>query len=256
MSTRISRAVVAFATLAVLAGPVTSAHAQGKIPKASSRPGAVTFGCAYSTSAPDQSCANGDAIAGDGGSYAGTGVPESGAGAHLRDNGELWIGLRDGGMRLRLDFSQAAAVAPCVSAANCRFDAAFAGNDYFVIAGGYAEVNSNVVGASNENDTTPTLSSMAMNATLPTRLNISFNDPKYGLLWGFNFNPAAYAGSGLVQVTRTSACTWEFSAPAGTLAGLSAYGRGPNGGKSYRTDEGLYYAPFAFVFTVPSLCPQ
>ena len=253
--TRISVASVTCGCAAALVLVATVPVGAQRKPKPSSLSGTVEWRCTFTEASPALSCGNGDAIAGDGGDYQGTGLPESGEGAHLRDTGELWVGLRDGRMALRVDFSQPDGVAPCTIVGNCRLGGAYHGNLYAVIAAGYAEVQTNVVSPSNDGDTTPTLRDIPEDTPgWKARFNVVFNDPVYGLLWGFNFNPFAHAGSDLVDVYRVDACTWVFSAGPGATVGLSAYGRGPLGGKSYRTDEGRYLAPFELTFRVDAPC--
>ena len=186
------------------------------------------------------------------GLYEGAGTPEGGQGAHLRSNNEMWIGLRNG-LEVLLDFSELQGGRPCDGDGNCRFNNAFPTGQMHINSG-YSEFQTNVVNPNNPNDSTFTLLNIAPGQSGEARMKISFNDPNLGLLWGFNFSTVDYAGATNINVMRSNDCTWIITADGSSRAGLSAYGR-TGSGKAYRTDEGLYIAPFEITFTVPSMCP-
>jgi hypothetical protein len=224
----------------------------GQKNKPTSRQGDATFRC---NEGEPVACGFADKVRGvylD--DYAGTGTPESGQGAHLTAGGEMWIGLRNG-LDAVLDFANVDQNGLCVAAGNCRFLGAGLTPTIAIPIGGvsssgvYAEIEGNVV--TSEGDPSPTMVSLSQEGgTSNIRLNISFRDAVMGLLWGFNYNASQYPGALDATVTRTG-CTWVIS---GSKAGLSAYGSDFGRGKSYRTNEGLYLAPFEITFSVPSPC--
>jgi hypothetical protein len=241
--------------MACLAVPATAA-AQKKT--TSSRPGSAAFRCDFvSPSAECTALVAVDPIRGDHSGYAGTGVPETGEGAHLTSGGELWVGIGSGGYQLEITIPETAlddpsGLPPCASSGTCRLL-----NHVILIDQVNAEIQSNVLSPSTGSDTA-TLSQMPVTsppATWRSRLQFSFYDP-WGrdLLWGLDFNPLNYSTSTPLNVTRAGACTWVFEPAAGDRAGLRAYGT-TAAGKRTRTDEGLYAMPFRLTFTVPSLCP-
>lgn len=60
-----------------------------------------------------------DRILGDGSTYQGFGVTDTGYGAHLSPTHEMWIGVRSG-YHVRIDFSDPVGPAPCVLPGTCR----------------------------------------------------------------------------------------------------------------------------------------
>src|SRR5262245_50355406 len=93
------RSIAGISLVAILGLPHSPVHAgatQKKGTLAPDLPGTLAFSC----TASDWSqvfCANGDRIVGDGRSYPGIGVPETGQGVFLRaSNSELWLGFGAG----------------------------------------------------------------------------------------------------------------------------------------------------------------
>jgi len=237
-------AVVGFLALAV----VVDAQKKGQAP--SSQRGTAEFRCNFSL----PGCTTGDKILGDGSNYPGIGAAETGDGAHLNSNREMWLGGGSGGYELQLDFSAPAGTVPCQGTGTCRLP------DLLVLIDQEnLEFQSNVLGLTDESQSTPNgfldIPITPMSTTWRSRLKISFGDPLgWSLLWGLNFNTIDYAGATNVNVTRTDSCTWVFEpAPLLDRGGLSSYGS-IGKGKSTRTDEGLYDMPFRITFRVPTLC--
>jgi hypothetical protein len=238
--------------------------------KATSRTATATFRCNEGGPQPcGESLNNPDGVLGEvsAGDYRGTGSPGSGQGAHLTADGELWIGLRNGlDVTLNLDPLRLHTPGSCGTGGNrpCRFAAAGLTSPLLKIPVGglpstglYAQIQGNVVSVTaTGEDTSPTMVSMGPGQTLPMRLNILFHDAVWGLLWGFNFNASWYTegpGATNAWVTKENVCTWKVWADGTSRAGLSGYGSS-GGGKAYRTNEGLYIAPFEISFSVASLC--
>lgn len=253
MAIRGTALVGAVVTLSLaLAAP---AAAQGK-KKPSSLPGTATFRCTGTAGdcpgspAPDRilgqhTTQNPDIT------YPGSGVPESGRGAHLRPGNEMWLGLRDG-FTVRLDFSERVGLATCDPW--CKYDEAFGGTDTIVIGEtSYAEFQTNVVDDLDETDTTPTLMDVSTDPQNPSpvRLHISFYDST-GRLWNFNFSNARNSGAENASVWRSGPCAWVIT-DGGSLAELSTLVK--LNGKQFRSYEGLYAAPFEITFTAPG-CPM
>ncbi len=240
------RALLLGTTFVLSLGLVAHAAAQGK-KKPSSWPGTADFRCnGLTTPCPDE-----DLIVGDGSHYAGLGTPESGQGAHLRTNYEMWLGLRNP-LKLFIDFIAQDPAAPCATGAvnYCQFPAAFSPANNILIDGvTYAEIQTNVV--DDADDATPTLMDMSIGATRPIRVLISFNDPHTGSLWNFNFSKARASGATNASVRRSAACEWEIT-DGGGKAELSTLVRLQ--GKQFRSFEGLYTAPFLITFKAPG-CP-
>lgn len=254
MSVRSLRSAVL--SLIVVMAAVAPVTAQKN--KATSKPATVDFRCDEDQPVP---CGVVDRVLGvEGDVYGGTGTPEGGQGAHLRSNGEMWIGLRNG-LEAVLDFAQLDVDGACVAAGNCRFASAGLTSKIRIPIGGsgpagiYSEIQGDVVSMTNPADTTPSLLSLPVNDPgWKLRLFLGFTDAVMGLGWGFNFAANRYPGATDANVIRTDACTWKIWADGDARAGLSAYGSDYGKGKSYRTNEGLYIAPFEITFHVPSLC--
>ena len=234
-----------------------SASAQGR-KKPTSYPGTADFRCEGTVGGCPGSPDPDDGVLGQftpentEASYPGTGTPEGGRGAFLRETGEMWIGLRDGFM-VRLDFGRRMANATVHCDPNCQYSSTF-GDVTSVLIGetSYAEIHSNVVGA--DGDTTPSLFDVSTDPDNPStvRLLMSFYDGS-GRLWNFNFSDARNSGSGNASVYRIAdTCSWVFT-DGGSLAELSTLVK--KTGKQFRSFEGLYAAPFEFTFTA-SACPQ
>jgi hypothetical protein len=226
----------------VFAGP---AAAQGK-KKPASWPGTAEFRC-NGLATP---CADGDLIVGDGTSYPGHGTPEGGDGAHLKTTYEGWIGLRNG-RQLFIDFVAQDPNAPCIAGGYCQFATAFPNKTMLIDGVTYGEISTNVVNPNDTADVMPTLLDIPLNATWPARVLISFNDPYTGSLWNFNFSDTRRPDASLAQITRTGTCTWVIS-DGDSVAELSTLVRLQ--GKSFRSQEGLYSAPFQITFNAPN-CP-
>jgi hypothetical protein len=233
-------------TLALTLAFAGHAAAQGN-KKPTSWPGTADFRCDGLGTA---TCGDGDLIVGDGSFYPGHGTPESGDGAHLRNTYEGWIGLRNG-RQLFIDFVAQDPAAPCVAGGYCKFSTAFPDATMLTDGITYAEISTNVVNPNDTADATPTLLDIPLDATRPARVLISFNDPNTGSLWNFNFSDTRRPDASLAQIKRTGACTWEIS-DGGGQAELSTLVRLQ--GKSFRSQEGLYSAPFRIIFNVPN-CP-
>jgi hypothetical protein len=240
--------------LAICLALTGSIGAQKKGPAPSSHPGTADFRCDITTGCIDPDI-DPDRVIGDGTDYLGTGVAETGEGAHLNSNNEMWIGigsgLGSGHHAVRLDFYSV--TAPCQLTGNCRITDSFFPLDIDLENG---EFQSNVLGFA-DNDP-PAANGLLDIPFLPpttwrSRLKITFADPLGNLLWGLNFNQIDYAGAQNINVTRTDRCTWEFQPGPGDVGGLSAFGK-TGKGKSTRTDEGLYIMPFKITFHVPALC--
>jgi hypothetical protein len=248
---------LASAVLALSLGSV-SVVAQGKGgKKPSSYPGNATFRCYGEVG---ECVASDDGVLGQitgqnpEGDYPGTGVPESGRGAHLRTaSNELWIGLRDG-FTVRLDFSQRLAdpTVPCQQGGYCQYDTAFGTATTSLVIGesSYAEIQTNVVDG---DDTSVSLLDVSTDPDNPSsvRLLMSFYDSG-GKLWNFNFGDHRNSGAENASVYRVAnTCTWVFT-DGGSLAELSTLVKLQ--GKQFRSYEGLYAAPFEITFTA-SQCP-
>ncbi len=236
-------AVVAYLALTV------AIDAQKHKPAPSSQQGTAEFRCSFNL----PGCTTGDKILGDGGDYHGIGAAETGEGAQLNANREMWIGVGSGLYEFQLDFPPPAGVPPCQLTGNCRLP-----SQSVLIDQENAEFQSNVLGP--DDGSQPTGNGLLDIPITPTpttwqsRLKISFADPLgRSLLWGLNFNTIDYAGATNVNVTRTNGCTWVFEPAPGDRGGLSSYGS-TGKGKSTRTDEGLYDMPFRITFRVPGLC--
>jgi hypothetical protein len=239
-------AVLLVTTLVLSFALAGSASAQGK-KKPASWPGTANFRCNGTASA---ACPDGDLILGDGSSYPGHGVPEAGDGAHLRTSYEGWIGLRNG-RQLFIDFVAPDPAAPCVAGGYCKFGAAFPNASMLIDGITYAEISTNVVDPNDTADATPTLLDIPVGGTRPARVLISFTDPNTNSLWNFNFSDTRRPDASLAEITRTGACTWQIS-DGGGQAELSTIVRIQ--GKSFRSQEGLYSAPFLITFAAPG-CP-
>lgn len=236
---------------------------KGKPPASS--PGQAVFRCNGSGSNLEAVCADG--VVGDGSLYPGSGTPESGAGAHLNANQEFWIGIRDGAMRVRLNFDPSRRVdsPACQSTVKgCRFTLTKFPNSQMILQSAYSELQTNVVDA-NDVELPNGMKSISVGGLAYARLKITFNDPQGAdLLWGFNFVPSQNAGSSLIKVRRPDACTWLITgdslptdpdyADYEPIAALQAYGR-TGTGKAYRTDEGLFRTPVEITFSLRDCTP-
>ena len=244
--------------LAICLALTGSIGAQKKGPAPSSQPGTADFRCDLETGCIDiDPDIDPDRVIGDGSDYLGTGVAETGEGAHLNSNNEMWIGigsgLGSGHHAVRLDFPSV--TAPCQQTGNCRITNSFF--PFLDIDQENGEFQSNVLGLTDD-DPPAANGLLDIPYSPPTRwrsrLKISFADPeRRNLLWGLNFNQIDYAGAQNINVTRTDRCTWEFEPGPGDVGGLSAFGN-TGKGKNTRTDEGLYDMPFKITFQVPALC--
>ena len=236
--------------LATCFGISVSLEAQKKPTRPpTSQAGNVVFRC------PGADCPPTDRIVGDGTNYQGIGVPETGEGAHLNSNQEMWIGVGSGVYSVALDFSEPDGSAPCSSSTSptpCRFPAL--NNPIVVVDQENGEFQSNVLDVSELQPSANGLLDLGIHETRRTRLKVSFSDPAgRSLLWGLNFNTIDYAGATNVNVTRINSCSWVFEPGPNDRGGLSAYGH-IGRGKDVRTDEGLYVMPFRITFTVPAMC--
>jgi len=242
-----NRGALLFVTTLVLSlGLAVHLDAQGK-KKPASWPGTAVFRC---NGLGTVACTEGDLIVGDSTSYPGHGTPESGDGAHLRTSYEGWIGLRNG-RQLFIDFGTQDMSAPCVAGGYCQFNAAFPNASMLADGVTYAEISTNVVAVNDSADATPTLLDIPINDTRPARVLISFYDPNTGNLWNFNFSDQRRPEGSLGQIKRTGPCAWEIS-DGGGQAELSTIVRVQ--GKAFRSQEGLYSAPFLITLTAPG-CP-
>ena len=237
-------AMLIITTLTLTLAFAGNAAAQGN-KKPTSWPGTADFRCDGLGTA---TC--GDLIIGDGSLYPGHGAPEGGDGAHLRTTYEGWIGLRNG-RQLFIDFVAQDPNAPCIAGGYCQFGTAFPNATMLIDGVTYGEISTNVVNPNDTADATPTLLDIPLNETRPARVLISFTDPYTGSLWNFNFSDTRRPDASLAQITRTGACTWEIS-DGGGQAELSTMVRLK--GKTIRSQEGLYSAPFEITFNVPN-CP-
>jgi hypothetical protein len=225
----------------------TGAEAQKKGKPPSSLPGTVTFRCPL-----ESDCVGTDRIVGIDSPYPGTGEDQSGQGAHLNDNSELWLGFGEGVYRLAFDFPTRDLDAHCLTAGNCRLTL----NRSFTIDSEDGAFQSNVLdetGLPSPNG----LLDVAVGDTRLARLKITFTDPDgRAISWWGNFNTVDYAGATDINVERTDVCTWVFEPGAEDRMGLSAWGN-TGRGRNYRTDEGLYEMQFKMTFRVPDIpnCP-
>ena len=238
----VSRALCVIA-LSLIAGFVTPVTAQKKGGKPTTQPAVLSFRC------PSVDCTGTDRIVGDGSDYQGTGVPETGQGAHWNTNNELWLGFGQGVYQLFLDFSQIDGVAPCSTSGTCRLPALT--GPIIEIDQENGEFQSNVL--ANGQPSANGLLDVVVGQTARTRLKISFGDPLGRVLWGLNFNTIDYAGATNINVMRTDQCTWVFEPGENDRGGLHAYGS-MGKGKAVRTDEGLYNMPFKMTFRVAGMC--
>ena len=126
--------------LALLFGFVAPLNGQKNRPRPTSQPAVALFRC-------PGDCSAGDRIVGDGTDYRGTGVPETGQGAHFGVD-ELWIGFGEGVYKLTLDFSQLDGTAPCSINGTCRLP--LLPSPVVVINQENGEIQSNVLGANGQ----------------------------------------------------------------------------------------------------------
>lgn len=119
-------------------------------------------------------------------------------------------------------------------------------------------MQSNTLDPSGETELAGGLLGIPVNGSVANqaRLNMTITVPETAPgFWRFDFNPNIPPnGGGIpVQVIRTDACTWVFTAVDGEKAALSILVKPPKG-KQYAHREGLYSMPFVLTYNVPSLC--
>lgn len=230
---------------AAAAGDVLAQQGGGGKPKPpSSFPGTAVFRCNAGDACDAGAFADG--LLGDGSNYAGTGTPESGAGAHLRSsNGELWLGLRAGVNSLTLDFR--GQVGSCGA---CEWD--WVNDNRYAPDTAFYEIQSNVVDVDG-NEIASGLLGIPVGEWRWARFNIGiFTDPD-GRGYVLNFNrtnpstPSGDNGSREVLVTRTATCTWVFN-DNGSQSFMKS------GVRRDRVDEGLFFMPFEMTFTSSGGC--
>lgn len=219
------------------------------------RPATLTFSCT-SSNFTNVICQNLDRVVGDTRNYPGTGTPETGQGAFLREiNKELWLGFGAGVYKLLLDFTERADIAPCSLNNNCQFNTNRFPNNLMLADVEDGEIQSNIVAEPGGIELPNGL--LGVDGSAFARLKINFADPLDGALWTVRFNALEYAGSNEIPVTRIDSCNWLFESDGddddndGTiepLAGLSKAGR------RSRTDEGLFVLRFSMTLRVGSLC--
>ena len=198
--------VLAIATGMVAVGVESVIAQKGKPqPPPSSFPGTVEFRCDA-----DPLCTDG--IHGDGSGYPGIGASETGSGAHLAPNSELWLGPGAAGHTLTLDFQgQSGQCNPI-----CRWD--WANRQTFTAAN--FEIQSNVVDGPNGALVTGGLRSLAIGEIGWSRLKVSFSGPD-GFLYVLRFSNVDHPAATAVRVERTDACQWRFL-DDGALASLQS----------------------------------
>ncbi len=212
----------------------------GKPPKPpTSIPGTTDFRCDI---ADIDLCADG--LVGNGTSYPGTGVSETGAGTHLTTGGgELWLGKST----ITVDFrGQGPTVCGGAGQPACRWDWATDNRATVMLT----EIQSNVVSGLNGEPVDGGLLSIPEGASGFSRLKITIANAD-GNTFALNFD--SEDGSTTAKVTRTAACTWvftdDYTGDGPTADDARAFLK--SGVRRNRIDEGLFSLPFEMTFTAP-----